>query len=132
MRRSKHSKQLTCHCLNSFSADEPARFAFADIAALPAPADAALVAALRRVGAVRVGPALAERLAAGTPLPPGGRDEVALRAAAVAAAAAACAASPGGALSPMQLSFWLAANGGGIEGAADVVPLHRVRDTVFY
>ena len=115
------------------SAEDPARFAFADIAALPAPADAALVAALRRCGAVRVSPSLAERLAADALLPPGGREEVALRAATVAAAAAACAASPGGALSPVQLSFWLAANGGsGGDGAADVVPLHRVRDTVFY
>ena len=123
--------RLSSHsiALRFFSAEHPALFGFADIAALPAPADAALVAALRRRGALQVEPALAARVAEGALLPPGGREELALRAAAVAAVAAACAASPAGQLSPAQLAHWLAANGG---DGADVVPMHRVRDTVFY
>ena len=103
------------------------------MASLPAPADAALVAALRRRGALRVSAALAERIAEGAHLPPGGREELALRAAAVAAVAAACAAAPAP-LSPQHLQLWLAANGGGggEDGPAELVPMHRVRDTVFY
>lgn len=124
--------RLTPAPLLKRSEDEPARFGFADMAALPAPADAALISALRRRGALRVSPALAERIAEGAHLPPGGREEVALRAAAVAAVAAACAAVPAQ-LTPQQIAHWLASNGGGGgDGDVGVVPMHRVRDTVFY
>jgi len=110
------------------------RFGFADVAALPARADAALVAALRRRGALWVAPALAQRISDGELLPAGGRDELALRAAAVAVVAHAqkAASAP---LSAAQIGFWLAANAGSSssdDAKDNVVPMHRVRDTVFY
>ena len=87
------------------SEEDAARFGFGDAAALPAAADVALVAALRRRGALRLSPALAQRVADGALLPRGGREEVALRAAAVAAVASADCMDSGACLE--GLMSWL-------------------------
>jgi hypothetical protein len=107
--------------------DDPARFGFEDAGALPAPADARLVASLRRRGALCVSDGLAARITAQTALPAGCADEVALRAAAVAAVTAAVAAAPSG-VTALQLAFWLEA-----QPHDDVAAVaHITRDTVFY
>jgi hypothetical protein len=136
-----------CDLHRRWGEEDPARFGFADVAALPAPADARTVAALRRRGALRVSPELAAALDARAHLPAGSAPEVALRAAAVAACAAAAAAAGGGAGAwPLQMWHWLGANdgdeGGADEGAAPGaegggaraagVAMHVTRDTVFY
>jgi hypothetical protein len=140
-----------CDLHRRWGEEDPARFAFADVASLPAPSDARTVAALRRCGALRTSPELAAALAARIPLAAGSPPEVALRAAAVAACAAAAAAAAGGAGAwPLQLWHWLSANepettdaaadaaaavaaaneGGGVPPAG--VAMHITRDTVFY
>jgi hypothetical protein len=128
-----HAKalHLVCDLHRRYSEEDPARFAFCDIGSLPAPADAALVAALRRRGAIRTSDELAARLSAGALLPSGGAEEVALRAAAVAAAAAAAAAAPGG-VTPLQLWHWLAANEEAHAEGEGGAGLHLTRDTAFY
>ena len=65
-----HTDLPHIHTLLCLSSEEEPRFAFGDMGALPAAAVAALVASLRRRGAVRASPALAQPVAAGMLLPP--------------------------------------------------------------
>ncbi len=128
-----HAKalHLVCDLFRRYSEEDPSRFAFCDIGSLPAPADASLVAALRRRGAIRTSDELAARLNSGALLPSGGAEEVALRAAAVAAAAAAAAAAPGG-VTPLQLWHWLSANEEAHAEGEGGAGLHLTRDTTAY